>query len=447
MKRTRFVLCLTLVLVLLLSLSPLAFADTAVVGQDASASGAEDGSVFLAGANTNSTAQVKGILFSAGNSVNAGGNFEYAMLAGADVSVSGLCENDAFLAGRSVNVNGETARDLYAAAQTISINGAVGRDLYAMADTVRIANSIGGDVYLNAGTIIIDDGVTIGGRLRYNSSAKVNAPQALIAAAEVYESEKTETEVQVPKAPTAMSRVKDALFSYVGLLLVGFALLWLTPLWESVDERYTGLPFGKYAAAFGIGLAILVGFPIVAILLMLTGFGMRLAFALLLEYAIILIAAPLVLNFFLGRLIWRGLIKKDANYWAELPIGLLVWRVLKFIPVVKTLVGFVAAPLAVGVLVLLLRWKKTSPKAKQPEAAPVFPAEPEPAAEIFAPAEEPAPAEEYVTAEEDPYPEPNPEPVAEEPVVVEEPVSVEEEPVIPAEEAVSVEDEPVSSEG
>ena len=61
MKRSRFALCLTLVLLLLLSLSPMALAETAVVGSDASASGTEDGSVFLAGQTAGSTAEVRGM--------------------------------------------------------------------------------------------------------------------------------------------------------------------------------------------------------------------------------------------------------------------------------------------------------------------------------------------------------------------------------------------------
>lgn len=376
MKKSRFVLCLTLVMILLLSLSPLALAETTVLDKDASASGTEDGSVFLAGANTHSTAEVNGILFSAGNSVSAGGFFQYALLAGNNVSVAGVCENDTLVAGRSVTVSGQTSRDLYAAGQNVSIGGPVGRDLFAIGSTVVLSGSVGGDVYLNADSIVINDGAVIEGTLRYNSNAKISAPQGILARAETYVQE-AEVEVEVPKGPTVGQRIKDAIFGYIGLLLVGFGLLWLTPLWEKIDERYYGLPFGKYAAAFGIGFAILIGLPLVSILLMITGFGLRPAFVLLLVYITVLVAAPLVLSFFLGGLIWRRALKQPDNYWCELPIGLLAWRLLSLIPVVKVVVGFVAAPLALGVLTLLLRWKKSGPK-NEAEEVPVFPAEPVP---------------------------------------------------------------------
>ena len=42
-----------------------------------------------------------------------------------------------------------------------------------------------------------------------------------------------------------------------GVLLLAFVLLWLTPLWETVDRKYYGAPFGRYAKAFGIGFGTL----------------------------------------------------------------------------------------------------------------------------------------------------------------------------------------------
>ena len=399
MKTSRFALCLTLILLLLLSLSPLALAETTTAGNSAAATGVEDGSVFLAGSNTSSIAQVRGILFSAGNSVSGGGAFEYALLAGNDVSLSGNCENDAFLAGRSVSATGQIARDLYAAAQTVRISGTVARDLYAAGQTVVIDGSVGGDVYLSADSIVIGDDAEIAGTLHYNSSAEIKAPQAVLSKAETYVSEKAEPEAKVdtPKSPSVWDRIKGKINPFVGLLLLGFALLWLTPLWEAVDSRFTGAPFGQYAKAFGIGFAVLVGLPIAAILLMITGFGLRPAFVLLLLYAALLLIAPLFIGFFAGVLIWRGALKRPVNRWYELGLGLLAWRLVTLIPGIKALVGFVTAPLALGVVAMLLGRKK-EPVPAEPDsfaAEPEVPETPAPAPETpILPAEPAAPAAE-----------------------------------------------------
>ena len=78
-------------------------------------------------------------------------------------------------------------------------------------------------------------------------------------------------------------------------------------------------------------------------------------------------AAPVFLGFFVGVLIWRRLCKKPVNYWAELAIGILVWRLVSMVPVLRLVTGLVTVPLALGVLTRLLGKKKADP------AAPVLP--------------------------------------------------------------------------
>jgi hypothetical protein len=166
---------------------------------------------------------------------------------------------------------------------------------------------------------------------------------------------------QPGKSTKVFSKIKSALFSYLGLLLIAYFFLWLTPLWEKVDRDYTGKDFGLYAAAFGIGFAVLAGLPLASIILMITGFGLRPAFVLLLVYSAVLTAAPVFLGFFLGSQLWRKALKKTKNYWAELAVGLLVWRILSLIPGVKIVTAFIAGPLALGVITRMLGKKKAGP--------------------------------------------------------------------------------------
>ena len=150
------------------------------------------------------------------------------------------------------------------------------------------------------------------------------------------------------------------------VLLLAFVLLWLTPLWETVDRKYYGAPFGRYAKAFGIGFAVLAGVPLAAILLFISNVGVRLALIVLFLYAAAIIAAPVFLGFFLGALLWRGAMKKAPCYYAELAIGILVWRVAASVPGLSFAVGLVSVPLGLGVVTLLLGKgaAKPSPKAE-----------------------------------------------------------------------------------
>lgn len=369
MKCKKFVslfLCLLLALALAVPACA-AFDDTFTAG---AADGTRDGSLFLAGEDVRSSAEVNGVLLAAGNAVGVDGRSEYVMAAGRTVSFSGAAENDAFLAGYAVRMDGSTARDVFAAAENIAVDGTVGRDLYAAANTVTITGSIGGDAYISAESVVISDGAEIGGRLHCSASALRSVPDDVAGKAELYDDPAggdVSMNVTVSEPGIGSIVLRKAL-SFAGVLLLALVLLWLTPLWETVDKKYYGAPFGKYAKAFGIGFAVMAGVPLAAVLLFISAVGVRLAFVVLLLYVAALIAAPVFLGFFLGALLWRGAMKKAPCYYAELAIGVLIWRLAACVPGLSFVVGLVAVPLGLGVVTLLLG------KGRHPAAAEQLPA-------------------------------------------------------------------------
>ena len=395
MKQRKKLLCLLLVLLLAASLAPAAFAEFVFSGDEQNISGEYDSTVFLAGENPNSAADVKGILFEAGNTVTSAGFSEYAFVAGNTVSFAGENSGDAFVGGNAVSFSGSCGRDLAIAGNSVDIRGSVGRDLLAGGRSVSISGHVGGDVTLAAEEIRITDDAEIEGILRYNSSAKISAPADLLAAAVVYEDNQDAQDAQdaqdtqnaqnssedsganapaveapKPKSSPVLAKLKSTVFKLIGLLLIAYFFLWLTPLWEKVDADYTGKPFGTFAKAFGIGLAVLAALPLASIILFVSGVGVRPALVLIFVVVAALIAAPVFLGFFLGVLLWRKALKKDRNYWAELAIGLVCWAILAAVPGIRVAVKMVAGCLGVGVLACMLGKKKTAaPPAVQAAAA------------------------------------------------------------------------------
>ncbi|MBQ3380508.1 MAG: hypothetical protein IJG58_01960 [Oscillospiraceae bacterium] len=432
MKQRKKLLCLLLVLLLAASLAPAAFAEFIFSGDEQNIIGEYDSTVFLAGENPNSAADVKGILFEAGNTVTSAGFSEYAFVAGNTVSFAGENSGDAFVGGNAVSFSGSCGRDLAIAGNSVDIRGSVGRDLLAGGRSVSISGHVGGDVTLAAEEIRISDNAEIEGILRYNSSAKISAPADLLAAAVVYEdnqgsqdiqsilgtqdapaaqdaqdaqnvqdtqdaqnsSEDSGANVPAPEAPKpksspVLAKLKSTVFKLIGLLLIAYFFLWLTPLWEKVDADYTGKPFGTYAKAFGIGLAVLAALPLASIILFVSGVGVRPALVLIFVVVAALIAAPVFLGFFLGVLLWRKALKKERNYWAELAIGLVCWAILAAVPGIRVAVKMVAGCLGVGVPACMLGKKKTAaPPAVQAvavEAAEKLPAPEENASTLLPP--------------------------------------------------------------
>lgn len=435
MKQRKKLLCLLLVLLLAVSLAPAAFAEFIFSGDEQNIVGEYDSTVFLAGENPNNAADVKGILFEAGNTVTSAGFSEYAFVAGNTVSFAGENSGDAFVGGNAVSFSGSCGRDLAIAGNSVDIRGSVGRDLLAGGRSVSISGHVGGDVTLAAEEIRISDNAEIEGILRYNSSAKISAPADLLAAAVVYEdnqgsqdiqsilgtqdapatqdaqdaqdaqnvqdtqdaqnsSEDSGANVPAPEAPKpksspVLAKLKSTVFKLIGLLLIAYFFLWLTPLWEKVDADYTGKPFGTYAKAFGIGLAVLAALPLASIILFVSGVGVRPALVLIFVVVAVLIAAPVFLGFFLGVLLWRKALKKDRNYWAELAIGLVCWAILAAVPGIRVAVKMVAGCLGVGVPACMLGKKKTAAppvvQAAAAEAAEKLPAPEENASTLLPP--------------------------------------------------------------
>ena len=359
-----------LTLILASALASPAFAAGADMFADTTAEGTHEGSLFVAGQNVDSRADVHGVLLAAGYDVRTGGKSEYVMAAGSTTEFFGAAENDVFLAGNTVVVTGSAARDVFAAANTFTLSGSAGRGAYIAADTVKISGSIGGDAYINANKIVITDGAFIGGRLHCNSSASVSGAGAAAVKVERYESASrsggSEAVLAAMDRANFGRKVISRVISFLGVTALAFVLLWLTPLWETVDRKYYGAPFGRYAKAFGIGFAVLAGVPLAAILLFISNVGVRLALIVLFLYAAVLIASPVFLGFFLGALLWRRAMKKEPCYYAELAIGILVWRVAASVPGLSFAVGLVSVPLGLGVVTLLLGKgaAKLSPKAE-----------------------------------------------------------------------------------
>ena len=310
-----------------------------------------NGSVFSAGDDAGSTADVNGVLFAAGNNVESGGNCKYAMNAGYSVRLSGSTENDAFLAGNIINIDGDVKRDVFAAGNEIHISGKIGQNLYAAGRKIIIDGEISGNVYLSAAEITVGDGALIGGKVHYNADAKADGN--LLSGAEVYGSDSAEREKN-----GIADAVRGKVLSCIGAVALAFVLLWLTPIWETLDKKYYGTPFGKYAKTFGIGFGVLAAVPVAAVLLMISAAGIRLALILLMLYAAVIAAAPVFMGFFIGAFVWRKAFKKSVCYPAELAIGIVIWRAVTCIPVLSFALGLIAVPFALGVITLLLGKKR-----------------------------------------------------------------------------------------
>ena len=331
---------------------------------------------FEADATVTNDEHIDGIFFAAGNEISAKGHSEYVIAAGNQLNISGAAEKEAVLAGRVITIGGTVGRDVYVAGQDVIIDGTVERNVYAAAQTVTVNGSVAGDLYLSARTVTIADSAVIGGQLHCDSDTDIVAPEALKRNADIHQVEENDDDAAIGdmnignihlRADNSVARtVAHKIVKFLGVVAVAMVILWLTPLWNTLDRKYYGADFGEYAKAFGIGWGVLAAVPLGCIILAITGVGLRIGFIIGALYSAVISMAPVFISFFLGMLIWRNACKKQPRIWLELIIGAAVWIICTIIPGLKFAVSFVTVPLGLGVMMLLLCGSK---KASAPQLA------------------------------------------------------------------------------
>jgi len=140
-------------------------------------------------------------------------------------------------------------------------------------------------------------------------------------------------------------------FSFVGLisaLVLGFLLVSFYPNYSRrAAENIQTRPW----VALGVGLLALIVTPIIIAVLLTTVVGISLAFILLASYYIYLSLAKIFVMLLMGYWILK-FFTKDAGLGWSLLAGAIVFYLLSLIPILGTLITFVALLLGFGTMLI-----------------------------------------------------------------------------------------------
>lgn len=297
--------------ILLLAAAPLA-ADAA----DQAEANLGDGR-FLAGDDVALTDMVAGNAFVAGGRARVdgrvGGN---AIVTGGVVEIRGDIEEDVLAAGGDVGIDANVRGDVRAAGGTVSIerdatirgratlaggsinvNGRVEGKLRAFGGSVRLDGEIGGDAEVAAEDIYVGPQARIAGRLLYRGPHAPQVVEGAVIEGGVQRSRNMWQGIDDDGAiARAVSRALRFLW-FTGVLVLGALLVLVLPRFtrEAAATVRNSAP-----ASIGLGFAVLVLVPLLAVLLCLTIIGIPLAFAVLLGYGLLLMLGFLTGALFLG---------------------------------------------------------------------------------------------------------------------------------------------------
>ena len=355
---------------------------------------------------------IRGDLIAFGGSIAVDGTVEGDLIGAAQaVEIGGTVEDDVRIAGQTLLLDegAEVADDLIAAGFSLEntpdsavggtlmyagyqalLQGTVGEDVNAAANGLELGGEVGANVdaevdgedggpppFLFApqadlptvdSGLTLTDSATVGGNLTYESSTEAQVdPQAQIEGEVVGEERPAEAEQD---AYTFADAVFDNLRSFIALLLVGLILIWIAPNWirrragTVLDRPLASLGWGVLGlvAFLALGVAILLATLVLAVILGLLTLGGLVALivvlGLLAEVVLVLAfwiftnyLAQIVVSFLAGLLLVEA-VRPGRGSGRVLPlgVGLILYVILRAVPVLGPLVGLAVVLLGLGTL-------------------------------------------------------------------------------------------------
>lgn len=312
---------------------------------------------------------INGNLIAAGNTITVAGTVTRDVNASGNyISIPGEVQGSARLAGSQVTVGGKIAGDLVVMAATVVVpnEGSIGRDVMAAVGTATFAGSIARNVILSGGDVVfsgpvggnvtaydntlrLESGAAIQGSLTYTSNQTVNLGSGATVAGSTYH-------YAPSNGPTVGSFVLGWMQTLVGFFLLGALIILVAPRFNAkAVDAYRIAPWSR----FGIGLAILVAVPMVALFAFVLGLfvgGWWLALFLLGAYALALATGFTLVGEMVGRFVLDRFGQRHVHAIVDLIVGLVILLVATSIPLIGWVVGLIATIYGAGVAVMALPW-------------------------------------------------------------------------------------------
>lgn len=308
------------------------------------ASNCYNGSLFLAGNNVKDSSSVGGIGFIAGSNLDLLGSYEYGFHAGSIVNISGTYVKDVFLAGSVVNIdaNANIAGNLYVAGESIKISAPV-QNAYVVGSSLEIDAEILGDVYTNVGQITLSPNAKIGGTLKYDSNSTISGLEdGKVAHTEAYAGQNSNTSVSAAGLVTSICSASVVLL---------FAAFFAPQFLARIRNKSASDSFTDGAIDTLKGVAILVGAPLLAIVLLLLLVGLQVAIIVVAFYIAGLILTTSLVGYYISCRLFKKF--KKGGKWSEFLwgcLGIATVKILSIIPYIGSLVSFIVLVWGLGIL-------------------------------------------------------------------------------------------------
>lgn len=331
--------------------------------------------VYVFGGSVNVNEDINGDLVIAGGMVEVNGDISGDLIAGGgNITVNGDVGDDLRIGGGNVYLNGDVGDELLFAGGTVSVSSdsvitggthAAGGNLILMGEffgesvfaggNVLFGGKFNGDVSIEAENLEVDESTSIAGNFSYKSYEEIEIPEGVVAGDVTYEELTAGVSVDKEIAKGifgvfAFGYTAFKLWAYLSLLLLGLLVMLAVPYcFKETAEQTKKSPW----KSLGYGAAFAIMTPVVAVILLISIIGVKVAAVTMMIYMLVWSFAKLFAGYFIGSLIIKG--GRKMKFWPEfgkLAFGLIILMIVKIIPVVGALACVVVVFMAVGGLIM-----------------------------------------------------------------------------------------------
>jgi cytoskeletal protein CcmA (bactofilin family) len=275
-----------------------------------------------------------------------------ALLLGLILPAAAAARDQVVVSGNVVVPHGTTANAVVIVDGPVVVAGHVTGDVFAINSTVTVSGTVDGSVTTVVKRARLLPGSRVGGDLNYGEKKPAIAPGAVVSG-DVNHEDWNGVGAGVGWALRLILWVTVTVSTLVlGLVLLAFAPRAAEAAWVVSQER-TGL-----ACAWAAG--VFFGLPIVAVVAMITVFGLPLGIGLLLAYLPLALVGYVTSCWLFGRIVAR---RRDWGPTRTFLVGWGAARIVALLPFAGALLWVAASAFGLGVL-LLAAWYASKPERR-----------------------------------------------------------------------------------
>jgi len=300
--------------------------DVFLSGEHVRILGTVDGDVYAFGQQVDISGHVNGDVFCFAQSARVSGQIDGSLRSFANnLTISGTIDHGVLAFNQVINLdsNGKIARSLTMFGETATLDGKIDRDVLAYFKQLSISGTIGGNLQGKGESLSIGSGAVINGSAKFEGEKQPSvASDAKLASPVVFTMEEHKNYNTHGGGYYVWRVIWTGAYVLLGLVLISLMPRFAVETVEAAENL---------GASFGLGVLVLPGVFIAAIVACITVVGLLVGISTFFLWIFVLICSEVVV----GAIVGQWIMGKTTELWplvARMAVGVIAIRVVTSLP-------------------------------------------------------------------------------------------------------------------